>query len=287
MATATSEPTVTYNGKQISYDRYRYEVARQNQVNLEHVDTLLFNEATTLFGVAQNFDQQAMGGYLRQVVPGLVDKYGNVNATLALKYYEQSRDFWWNTKGKNLGLSQDARRGQMTRYATARTRGALQYTARMPKYDSQALSEPIIGAGMKAFMAQGFGAMRDTSMNAMTRAVASYHRDAILYNAGLDEFVVSVQRVAEPNACAFCALMAFSSERTVQGEPLSVRTGSYAVDFHNNCRCTIETMYEGDSPIRPDYYDQFEEEYLSASEEVGTRSAKPLLAEMRKQSGRA
>jgi hypothetical protein len=117
----------------------------------------------------------------------------------------------------------------------------------------------------------------------MTRAVGSYNRDTILYNAGLDDAVVTVQRVAEADACAFCALMAFSSTRSASGQSLDVRTTQYAVDFHARCRCSIETLYEGDDPIRPPYYDQFEEEYLDTYK---GNSVSDTLAEWRGATGR-
>jgi hypothetical protein len=79
-------------------------------------------------------------------------------------------------------------------------------------------------------------------------------------------------------------MVAFSSERTVSGANLDVRLSQYAVDFHDHCNCTIETLYIGDKPIRPDYYDQFEADYLEASSEAG--SAKGVLAQIRSNTGR-
>lgn len=285
-ATNDTQTLVEYNGKQITYARYRYEVARQNQANLDHVNQLLLQDSRNVLSVGENFGQQEFGGLLRQSVPALITKYGGVNATLAMQYYQQTREMWLNTYGKDLaGVSSNARRTRETRYATARTRGLLQFEARMPKYDVQAKAEPVIGYAMQAFMGQGFPAAQTAAQNAMTRAVASFHRDAILYNAGLDEAVISVQRVAQPDACAFCAMMAFSSERSVSGKPLDVRTGQYAVDFHDHCNCTIETLYEGDTAIRPSYYDKFEQEYTDATAQGWTK-AKNILAQIRQDTGR-
>jgi hypothetical protein len=264
VATATSEKTYDWNGQKVTYTRYKYELARQNQIALDAVNNLLVDDARSTLAVAKDYGQQEMGGFLREVVPGMVDKYGKVNATVAMKYYQESRDFWF----KNIrpqGLSRDAARGRETRYATKKTQGALQYTARMAQYDLQAKTEPIIGYAMKSFMGDGFDALESAATNAMTRAVASYHRDTILFNAGLDDAVYGVQRVARADACAFCAMMAFSSERTYSGAQLDVRVADYAIDFHDHCNCTIETLYIGDKPIRPDYYDKFEEDYNAAS----------------------
>lgn len=256
-------------------ERQRYEAIRRNQATMQQVNVLLERESTKVLSLAEQFDQQQMGGYLRTVVPGLVDRYGNVNATAAMAYYDEQRLL----AGARLSMS--TLRAQ--RLAGAKLKSQI-YVAKLQTFDQVEIAEPIIGAGMKALMADGFGAMRSTVTNAMTRAVGSYNRDTIVYNAGLDEATLTVQRVAEPNACAFCALMAFSSSRSVSGDSLEVRTTSYAVDFHNNCHCSIETIYEGDEPIRPDYYDQFEEEYL---EVYKSNSVKDTLAEWRAATGRA
>lgn len=248
-------------------DRQRYEATRQNQANMAKVEQLLLEEATPALRAGRNLGQQALGGFLREVVPGLVDKWGNVNAAVAVQYYTEQRLAWQKanptgfatTRGQRKALQQSSSR-KADRVASAKLRAAT-YVAQIPKTDVRAVSEPIIGYGMSKFMNDGFDPMVDAVSNAMTRAVASYNRDAILYNAGLDDAVVKVQRVAEPNACAFCALVAFSSPGWTVSE---VRTADYAIDFHDNCKCSIETLYEGDSVIRPDYYDQFEAEYADA-----------------------
>lgn len=257
-------------------ERERYDAIRRNQATMKQVNILLERESTQVLSLAEQFDQQQMGGFLRTVVPGLVDRYGNVNAVAAMSYYDQQRLL----ARQRLTIS----RRSADRLAGAKLKSQV-FVAKLAPVDAKAISEPIIGAGMKALMADGFGSMRETVTNAMTRAVGSYNRDTIIYNAGLDTGTLTVQRVAEPNACAFCALMAFSSSRTAFGDPLEVRTSNYAVDFHNNCHCSIETIYEGDTPIRPDYYDQFEAEYID-SLSVSSKTV-DILAEWRANSNRS
>ena len=270
-----AEGKVYYNGSYISWDRYRYEMARRQQSVLDQVNRLGIRDTRSLLAPAQGLGQQEMGGYLRTTIPGLVDRYGNVNATAAVRAYDE------------ISLRHRARLG--ARVSNRRAAKVIQgqvYKARLPIVDVAAKAEPIIGAGMAAYVKDGFEAMVPEGENALTRAWGSYMRDAVYYNAGLDDSVITVQRVAEPGACAFCALMAFSSTASAAGKSLDVRTTSYAVDFHNHCRCTIETLYEGDEPIRPDYYDDFEQSYLDATREVGTRDPLTVLQEMRVNSGR-
>lgn len=266
-------------------ERERYLASQRNQANMRAVETLLEREAITVIDTGRELERQELGGFLRTVVPSLVDRYGNINATAALQYYDQQREAWEKANPALVRqLSRDARRGQQTRFASAATRGAI-YRATRPEFNPVDITDPIIGFSMARFTEDGFGAMRDQVVSAMTRAVAAYNRDTVLYNSALDPGVITVQRVAEPKACAFCRLMAFSSTRSAAGQPLDVRTTQYAVDFHDRCRCSIETIYQGDSPIRPDYYDDFEAEYVEASQSSGTSNAKTLLKTWRDNTG--
>lgn len=254
--------------------RLKYELSQRNQANMRAVETLLEREANSVLLAGQELSRQEMGGFLRTVVPELIRKYGNVNGSAAVKYYDQQRLLYTQR-----GLSSRT----ASRAAAKKTQSAM-YFAKMAKIDHNKLADPIVGYSMARFTEAGFDVMRDQAVSAMTRAVGSYNRDTILYNAGLDEAVVTVQRVAEADACAFCALMAFSSTRSASGKSLDVRTTQYAVDFHDRCRCSIETLYEGDNPIRPPYYDQFEQEYLDTYK---GNSVSDTLAEWRGATGRS
>lgn len=264
--------------------REQYEASQRNQATMAQVETLLEKEANAVLAIGATLDRQAMGAFLRQIVPVLIDKYGTINSTAAMLYYDEQRLAWLkrnptafaSSAGLRKNLKSNSTR-KAERYAAAKLKSAV-YIARMPEFNATALADPIVGYGMARFTEEGFDVMRDQVTSAMTRAVGSYNRDTILYNAGLDEAVVAVQRVAEPDACAFCALMAFGSGTGNQNP----RTASYAIDFHDRCRCSIETLYVGDSPIRPPYYDKFEAEYIENYD--GT--VKGTLSEWRAKTGR-
>ena len=242
--------------------REQYEAARRNQATLLQVETLMLADADRVLSVTRDLDRQTTGGVIRRVVPGLVNKYGMVNATAAIKYYDEQRRIWWESKDSSAGrVDRQNRQARAQRYAAARLRGEI-YVARMPQFDVAEKSEPVIGWGMKRFAEGGHEAMKSAVTNALTRAVASYNRDTMLYNSALDKDVIKVQRVPEPGACGFCRTLALEPFRVRSS---GVRLSDYAIDFHNNCKCSIETIYEGDEPIRPDYFDQFEAEYAEAS----------------------
>jgi hypothetical protein len=226
----------------------RYALLKRNQANIRQVNKILVDEALKVTALAAGFNQDQMGGFLREVIPGLIDEYGNVNAAAALEYYNDQR---LAALGRNPGRA--AARRQAERFARARLESEI-YIASLPQFDIEAKAEPIIGYAMSMYTKNGFDSMRPELANALTRAVASFNRDTLLYNSALDRSVVGVQRVAEPNACSFCRTVAFGS-RNNKYQP---RITSYAPNWHNNCNCSIETIYEGDSLYRPDYYDEFE-----------------------------
>lgn len=235
----------------------RKALALENRRTMLHVSTLLKVEATKVLSQGQNLGQQELGGFLRATVPGLIGRYGNVNAVTAANYYDQVRSVSVK-KGKS-------------------------YKAIIPTFDATERGNTIVNYGMATFMQEGFERVPELLAQALTRPVAAYNRETLDYNAGLDTSVKTVQRIAEPNACAFCALLAFSTTTTAEGKTIGTRTFSYAPDFHNDCHCTVEVIFEGQDPIVPDYYKDFAMEY----DEAQGGSVSDVLSKMRANTGRS
>lgn len=259
----------TFDGREVSYTEYRYLMGVRNRVVLEQVDEIATRETLTIVEAARDFDQQELGGFLRTTMPPVVDRYGQINATAALDYYNQTKAAWYAENGLVSSTNPNARRlarssrnARSARYAAARLEGEI-YVATRPEFDLVGKVDGIVNYAMATFSKNGFDAMKPSLTNSLTRALASYQRDTVLYNSALDRDVYKVQRVARPNACSFCRVVAFESYRGSEA-----RTADYAINFHDNCHCTIETLYLGDQPIRPDYYDTFEQEYIEASKYV-------------------
>jgi hypothetical protein len=254
----------------MSTNRELYELSRRNQAAMLRVEDLLIRDSRKVLAKAKDLPQQPLGAFLRLYTPGLIEKHGNINAAGALTYYNERYLLY------AAGVSSRV----AARAAAKATQGAI-YVARIPQFNPTALAEGVINYGMSSFSTGGFGQMERAVTSSLTRAVAGYNRDTILYNSALDPGVITVQRVAEADSCAFCQLMAFSSTRSASGNSLDVRTSQYAVDFHDRCRCSIETLYQGDSPIRPPYYDKFEDSYIEATKKVSFRDTEDVLAAMR------
>lgn len=245
-------------------DRVAYEAIQRNQATMEHVTKVLDAEAARVLALGQGMGQQELGGFYRSVIPGLIDRWGRVNATAAMQYYDAQRLEWMRRNPSGLSRSSRQATARAADRFAERQLQTLLYKASMPEFDAVKIAEPIIGHGMDWMMKAGFGESEQAIRNALTRAVASYNRDTILYNSALDPAVVRVQRIAEPTACGFCVQMAlFSVDHmapSAAGQGRSnISSVNYAVHFHNHCHCSIETIYQGDDFIRPDYYDQFEQ----------------------------
>lgn len=277
----TKKTITTPDGRKISEARWRYEQNAKQEAVIRNVNTLIQAEATAAVSVGADFGQQEFGGLLRNVVPNLLDDYGAINATAAVNYYNEMRDTY---RAQNVRTeSRTGFKRKADRFAIARTRAAVQinqdptrFVAQYaPTYDTISKSDAVINYTMKVRATAGHAPSVDAMNRALTREVASYHRDTVLFNAALDPYVDRVQRVAQFNACEFCRLMALGSTNG------TVRTSSYAVKFHDNCHCTITPLFKGEQPIRPDYYDEFEKQYQAVS--GAGKTSDEILAAWRKE----
>ena len=239
-----------------TYTRAQYLLAVRNQANMNAITKLAEDMTIKVLGNAGDLGQQAMGSYMRDTLPGIVDQYGNLNAVTAVQHYDASRLLAYQA----LGTQSKTNRRTADRIAKAQLESEI-WQARLFTMDTVDKTDPVINYAMAAYQLGGRKPMLEAAKSAMTRAVASYNRDTILFNTALDPGAVRVQRIARPNACPFCSLMAFSSTKSGTSK-LDVRTADYAIHFHRSCHCTLETLYVGnDTPIRPDYYDKLESEY--------------------------
>lgn len=268
------------------YNRARYDLIRRNQATLKAINELASDEALTVLDAGLDLERYEYAGYMRKTLPPILDKWGNVSAKAALDHYESARLEWrkvmeyrtisntWDvpraqvvngkvtvlTPGEvreflqprsEMGLR--AQRRERT-YAQKVAQGRI-YQATIPPFDPEAMSDPVIAQAMKAYSRGGVRAGNDAAANALTRQIGAYNRDTALYNAGLDRSVAGVQRIVNPNGCAWCKTLAVGgigrSRRVVL---------DFAVHFHDHCRCHIETLFAGDKPLRPDYYDDIEKD---------------------------
>lgn len=118
------------------------------------------------------------------------------------------------------------------------------------------------------------------------RLTVNAERQTIIGGANNDPEDVRWYRGTSANACSFCALIASRAVSRVWYR--SQETADF--DSHNSCRCFPVPFFTPE-PDLPDYYEGFYDEYLKAAQpvydEIGATRLRPVLSEMRRQTGRA
>lgn len=149
-------------------------------------------------------------------------------------------------------------------------------TLDMPKWSKDKI-DGVVGWSMSKLVAEDYPMAQQALADGVERMILDAFRDTIAENSLSDSFVVGYQRIASPDACAFCALVCLNEYTS------SEEDGGY----HDNCSCTTVPIYRGVGTYRPDYFDGFEQEYNQARELSGSTSAADILSAMRSISGRS
>lgn len=119
------------------------------------------------------------------------------------------------------------------------------------------------------------------------RLTVNAERQTIIGGANDDPEDVRWYRGTSANACSFCAVIASRAVNRIWYR--SQETADF--ESHNSCRCFPVPVFGSELPDLPDYYQGFYDEYLSAAQpvydELGATRLRPVLSEMRRQTGRA
>jgi hypothetical protein len=221
---------------------------------------------------------------LIQLLPEIVGPYITASGELAATWYEDLRS-------SSVGG---------TYYATAS--GEL----------NQARINSLVRYGVKPLFGQSSSTVLSLIGGGVQRMVSGAGRATIADNASRDRVRVGFARIARPDACAFCGMLAsrgaeYASEASAggvvgrgvsaastkgkaggQGKGLRGR-GSRAIgsnDYHDSCHCVVAPVFRGDTfateaaaPFKALYDDAFE------INEGGAISAKETLANWRQVHG--
>lgn len=156
--------------------------------------------------------------------------------------------------------------------------------ARAAEASEQDTFEPAFAPGD-----EGTGSPLERLIGAGERHINNASRQTITENA--DEEGVRWARHAEPDACAFCRMMAtrgavyLSAESAGQvtgGERNRIRgTRKMGEQYHDRCNCIAVPDRPGNPYVPPDYVDAWTDEYEQASATTNGRTAE-ILREMRR-----
>ena len=231
----------------------RETTTRAHQQALADVTQLSEQETLAVLDQAKMLSKQDLAAFLRLVLPGLITKWSGVSSQLATEFYDLMR--------KDLQLSSE-------------------FAAEPILIDGMADIENVVGHGMATYQKTDTQTAFSSIARNVSYLAANAGRDTILVNADNDPTPgLRVQRVAEAKACEFCVLMAVASQRTIQGKVTGISFRKYEKKYHTNCHCTYTIVPEGETPLIPHYYQQFQDEYKTASQ--GRSGTKAILKEMR------
>lgn len=191
--------------------------------------------------------QQARGGALRKLATATLDQFGNVATQAARISYDDMRS----------------------------AVGGKSYKATSIEIASADLAEPVVGRAMALASQERYVDASTAFLATMDKVIGDIFRETIVNNSYDDSEATGYQRVASPDACAFCALVALNEYTKFPD------SGGY----HNHCGCTTIPVFRGLGSFRPSYYDDIEQEYFAARAD-GSKTAGDILANWREQTGR-
>jgi hypothetical protein len=219
----------------------------KHQTNLQRVNILAQKETRNVLSVLPNMSFNEQASYVRNIIPTVINKYGNVAASVGALHYNEMRSL------------------QTVEY------GLKPYVATVPIGISfKDKIDNMLGFSIAKNSDSGIKAMAAFLIDELTLYVANYDRETISFNANNEPKTVQIQRVAEADACAFCSTIAAAGV-VYEGIAWDEDVVTYANDYHSNCNCSTEVIYSNsagkfDSNIRPDYYDTLESQYKSAQD---------------------
>lgn len=214
---------------------------KRNQTNLKRVGILAQQEVRSVFRISAGLSELDTIKLVRDTVPVIATRYGTVNASASAIHYGEMRE---------IGL---------------RDKKVKSFNPIVPALAFSGKVDSLLDFGIASNFTTGKSKMAEIIFNGITNVVADYARETIQYNAEADTATsVTVQRVAEPNACAFCVMLAVQP-LTFDGIGSPEDFTVYENEWHNNCNCSNEVVFDTQSLIRPSYYDKMEETYNEAS----------------------
>lgn len=218
---------------------------RQNQTNIKRVGILAQQEVLSLFRLSQNETDLNTIKLVRDSVPVIAERYGTVAAQSAALHYDELRDIAY--EGRTVAP----------------------YVAAAPALAYADKVDTLLDYGIASNFTNNRQRMATVLFNGITNVVSQYNRDTINVNSERDNEVglITVQRVAEPGACAFCSMLAVN-DITYTGIQAEADIITYEDNYHDNCNCSVEVVFEGQEPIRPTYYDGMEKTYKEASDNL-------------------
>lgn len=172
--------------------------------------------------------RQEAGGALRTIATGSLAQFGNVATQSARVSYDAMR--------------------------AASLPSGSKFAASALELDVAPLSDVAVGTAMSIFSEERYGMAAAVFVDVVDKMVGDVFRETIAGASYDDKDAIGYQRVASPDACAFCAMVCLNEYTSFEED------GGY----HDNCGCTTIPIFNGLGSFRPSYYDEFQSELEAA-----------------------
>jgi hypothetical protein len=208
-------------------------LASNHQKSIDQAVALAAADTVDLITVIETQPVPVMAAELRANLPAITGVYSTVVGQLATTYYDEAR-------------------------TAANVEAA--YAAYAAEYTVETEIQKAIGYAM-ALKTKGstFEAVQSTLVGHVQRIINGVNRETIRQNINKDPNGLRYQRVPSAGACSFCMTLAAVAELT---------TEDYYTEYHSYCHCKTIPVFSGQTPYRPSYYDDFQNEYYKAVGEL-------------------
>jgi hypothetical protein len=210
---------------------------RRHKKQLEDLSKIVVATTTALAVRVRSNSVYEVAGALRTTLPPFVKEFGSLAGVVGTSYYA------------------NARRGA----------GAVDsFVPIIAEFSAKEITNSTVAYAADSMVKNPNNYRQVVSNLAgdLQRQVLNIERETVLYNVTNDKFATGWQRVANSDACGFCAMASF--EPTISfSEPES---------YHTNCSCSLEPIFRGQTAYEPDYYQDFQQQYFQATAELGQSS---------------
>lgn len=210
-------------------------LANSHQKSVDQAVALAAADTLDLMSIIGQQPVPVLARELRANLPAITTVYSTVVGQLAVNYYDEARN------GANVVAA---------------------YAANAAEYAVETEVQKAIGYSM-ALTTNGstVEAVESTLVGHVQRIVNNVNRETITQNINKDPSGIRYQRVPSAGACSFCMTVAAVAELT---------TEDYYTQYHSFCHCKTIPVFAGQTPYRPAYYDEFQNEYYKAVGELSS-----------------
>lgn len=226
---------------------------------LTRLNTVATDRLLNLFGSMSDAQPAALYTSMAQVVPDFAHQFVNAAALTTAQWYDELNP-------------------------------SSSYSARIPPAEQLVAPERIKKSLRWSVFSTGSAAPVDRMAGSLQRMIFDGSRKTVLYNAASEH--VRWTRVARPDACEFCRVLA--TRGFVYHTQESARKGHTIDANHDHCYCTAWPDRGRAKWVEPEYYALFRAEYNAAVDSLPPSSfytdkgsnayLKAILAKMREQS---